>query len=140
MHKHANHNRGQAHRNNDAGRGDAADGCGLAILGAEQRLHIGLSGNNAYNHGAQAKKTILHTASEEAEPGVRRQSSSEAVGATHAIEGEHTAHENTSKNKNYFDDTSHAAAADAAEKDKACGNQQNEHSRNIQVDTKDACY
>ena len=87
MHEHTNHHRWQPHRNHHAGRSNTAHSCCFAILSTEHGLHVGLSGDDAHNHGAQAKKAILHTATKKTKPGVRRQGCRKSGTAAHLVEG-----------------------------------------------------
>ena len=98
MHKHANHHRRQAHRNHNAGRRNTAHCRCFAILGTKQSLHIGLGGNDAHNHGAQAKQAILHTATKKGEPGLSRQSSRQTSATAQFPVSKHTTHKDAGEN------------------------------------------
>ena len=124
MHEHTDHYRRQSHGNYYQ-RGSTADSCSFGIARRKQCLHIGLRRNNTHNHRAEADKTVLHAASEKAEPRIRSKALRQALPMSHISVGQQAADENAGENQHNLKNAGHTAAAKATEKHQQQSNSDN---------------
>ena len=116
MHEHTDHYRRQSHGNYYQCGSTAADSCSFGIARRKQCLHIGLRRNNAHNHRTEADKTVLHAASEKAEPRICCEALCHALPMSHIGVGQKAADENAGENQHNLKNPGHSAAAKATEK------------------------